>query len=281
MKIISDWHIHTQNSCDEGSIKVKHLIKKTKEKGILYFGISDHFHTIINLPDIINSRKEYEESNPKDNFHFGVEVSVVSKWEIEEIEKNKEKHKDAIYGIRNGGPAWAEPSIGINEEIIRELKIEYVIGGVHWPLYVEYKRENIIKDYHRQLIFLAENPLINIIAHPWWWHGKWEEDGIYKTKPWFDNFNVIPKSIHNEFISSVKENNKIVEINLNAMILTKKYPLKWKYQYLEYIKNLQENGVVLCIGSDCHDPEYDIDFETAEKFLDWADIKEENLFIFK
>ncbi|MGC8976413.1 MAG: PHP domain-containing protein [Candidatus Ratteibacteria bacterium] len=277
MKIKSDWHIHTQNSCDEGSIKVKDLIKKTEEKGILYYGISDHFHTIINLPDIVNSRKEYEESNPPSNFYFGIEVSVVSKWEIEEIEKNREKYKDAIYGIRRGGPSWAEPAVGIDEEIIKKLKIEYVIGGVHWPLYVEYERESIIKDYHRQLIFLASHPLIDIIAHPWWWMGKWEENGMYLEKPWFDNFSIIPESMHNEFIFCVKKNKKLVEINLEAMILTKKYPLKFKYQYLEYLKKLEENGVVLCIGSDCHSPYYDIDFEKAEKLLDWAGIKVENL----
>lgn len=280
MKIKSDWHIHTKNSCDEGSITVSNLIKKVEKKGIIYFGISDHFHTIINLQDIVNSRKEYEENNPSCNFHFGVEVSVVSKWEVEEIERNKEKYKDAIYGIRNGGPIWAEPTIAITKEIIDDLKIEYVIGGVHWPLYVEYERESIIKDYHRQLIFLANNPLINIIAHPWWWHGRWEENGMYLNKPWFDDFCVIPKSMHEEFISVVKENNKIVEINLNAMILTKKYSLKWKKQYLEYIAKLKEKGVILCIGSDCHDHDYNIDFETAEKLLDEFGIREDDLFIF-
>jgi len=281
MKIRTDWHIHTRNSCDGASISVSKLIEKTKEKGIINFRISDHLHTRINLPDIENSRKEYEENMPFPNFHFGIEVSVMSKWEIEEIKKNKNKYENLTYGIRQGGPPWSAPTIDINKKILKKYKIEYVIGGTHWPLYIEYERENIIKDYHRQNMFLAEDPLIDIIAHPWWWMGKWEENGMYNEKPWFDNFKVIPKSMHQEFISEVKKNNKIVEINLAAMLLNPKYPLKWKYQYLEYIAEMYEKGVILSIGSDCHDAEYNIDFDTSEKFLEWAGIKEEKLFTIK
>ena len=40
-------------------------------------------------------------------------------------------------------------------------------------MYIPYERQAVIRDYHRQNMFLATHPLVNIIAHPWWWSGRW------------------------------------------------------------------------------------------------------------
>jgi len=269
MKITNDWHIHTRNSCDSACIPLAYLIQRAAEKGITDFGITDHLHTPYNLPDMQASRAEYLASAPPSGCHFGIEVSCVSRWEIECIAAGK-CPPDPVYGIRQGGPACAELAIGITAADIDRLGIEYVVAGTHWPMYdTPQQRNAVIADYHRQNLFLAIHPLVTIVAHPWWWMGWWQDpDGQYRGDPWLDDFiGKVPRSMHDEFASAVVENGKIVEINMDAILLNRSYPHTFARQYGEYLAYLKSSGVRFSIGSDCHDARYECDFAAAEKIL--------------
>src|SRR5512137_1753182 len=173
----SDWHIHSELSCDEACLPMQKLAEQAPAEGIFNFGVTDHLHTPVNLPDIRASREAYLKWRIK-GFHFGIEVSVVSKWELEILQSGD--MKPAVYGIRQGGSPGCALDIGITEEQLADLGIEYIVGGAHWPMYVELERFALIRDYHRQNMFLAADPRVNIIAHPWWWMGKWQNpDGTY------------------------------------------------------------------------------------------------------
>jgi hypothetical protein len=178
-------------------------------------------------------------------------VSCVSEWELEEIAAGR--HAAPVYGLRSGGPPDAPMAIGIAAPDIARFGIEYVVGGVHWPLYVRLEREAVIRDYHRQNMFLACHPLVTIVAHPWWWMGAWQDpDGMYRTDPWLDDFGRVPRSMHEEFAAAAREHRKIVEINLYAMLISATYPETFKRQYVAYLAGLKEAGVSLAIGSDHH-----------------------------
>ena len=127
MRLTSDWHIHSRNSCDGAAITVADLVRGAKAKGIRDFGLTDHIHTPFNLPDLAASREEYLASNPSPRFHFGVEVSVVSQWELDQIAKGLAK--SPVYGIRHGGPQGASLAIGLTATDITTFGIEYVVGG--------------------------------------------------------------------------------------------------------------------------------------------------------
>ena len=276
MTITSDWHIHSRNSCDSACMTVATLLRRRSEKGIRSLGLTDHLHTPFNLPDLVASRREFLESNPPPDFHFGVEVSCVSRWELDELAVGQ--HQNPVYGLRQGGPAGAEPALALTGDHIRDLGIEYVVAGVHWPLYVPWEREAIIRDYHRQNMFLAAHPLVTIVAHPWWWMGHWKDaEGRYPAEPWLDDFTVIPASLHDEFAASVKEHGKAVEINPEAMLFNRAYPDRFKEQYLQYLGDLNARGVTLSFGSDCHDENYGIDLERAAALLERVGIRDENL----
>lgn len=277
MRITSDWHIHTHNSCDcRGKMKVAELIQQAESKGITDFGITDHVHNTETIKDIQVSRQEFLANNPSPHIHFGAEVSCVSQWELDMFATGK--YQIPTYGLRSGGPPSAAPAVPLTLEEKNKLGVEYVVGGAHWPLYVQLERSAIISDYHRQNMFLATHPVVNIVAHPWWWMGAWKGiDGFYTAEPWFDDFRVIPKGMHAEFAAAVKEHGKVVEINLDAMLLGHDYTQKFKMQYLEYLAGLKEQGVPLSIGSDCHEETYKIDFETAAAMLESVGIKDEEL----
>ena len=252
----SDFHIHSENSCDSASLKMPDLVEQTKILGIEMCGVSDHLHTPINLTDIYNSYAAFKK-NKREGFHFGIELSVISKWELDRILMNDyDRSAPPIYGYRTGGPKGGKLELGIDMDAMTTLNIDYAIGGVHWPMYVPYEIDDLIYDYHRQLMFLAQDERIDIIAHPWWWM-------ITKERPepyWTADFSVIPKGMHEEFISAVKQSGKCVEINLHAMLFNTKYSDKFKIQYLDYLRRIFENDVPMTIGSDCHKGNY-IDFQ--------------------
>ena len=271
MKITSDWHIHSRNSCDAACMTVSDLVREAKERGVDDFGLTDHVHTPYNLPDIARSRQEYLSTAPSSRFHFGVEVSCVSQWELDEIASGKHDHP--VYGLRSGGPRGCDLAIGITAELIAEYEIEYVVGGTHWPLYVPLEREAVIRDYHRQNMFLVTHPLIDIVAHPWWWMGHWQDsNGNYPAEPWFDDFSVIPRSMHREFADAAIKHDTAIEMNIAAILLNPHYPQGFVIQYMEYLSELQSRGVRLGIGSDCHTAHYAIDFEKTGRMLEGAGI---------
>jgi len=277
MSITSDWHIHSHNSCDAASLAVSDLLTAADKKGILDFGLTDHIHTPYNLPDIAASRREFDEHQPNPHFHFGVEASCVSQWEIDEIASGRYTG-DATYGIREGGPDSAPLALGLTAEDIKTYGIEYVVGGVHWPMYVPMERQSIIREFHRQYMFMATHPLVDIIAHPWWWHGHWKDDqGRYTSEPWFDDFHVIPQSMHDEFVEAVLEHGCVVEVGITANLMNPGYPDGFKHQYLEYLAELKSRGVSLSMGSDCHSKQYTIDFERAEKMLNEVGLVDKDL----
>jgi len=285
MRITSDFHIHTHNSFDAACMSVSDIIDKVKKNGICDFGIADHLNTPYNIPDIDRSRKEYDANNPSEHFHFGVEVSCVSQWELDEIRSGN--YDNPVMGIRQGGPAGGPLAIGLVAEDIEKYGIEYVIGGAHWPLYVPLQAEAVINCYHRQNMFLATHELVNIVAHPWWWAGHWKDsDGMYRTKPWLDDFRKIPKSMHAEFAAACVENGTIVEINLGAIILKPTqpggpdwgYPEQFIRKYLDYLSYLKSLGVKFSMGSDCH-VRYEYDFPKAEQMLESVGIEDTDIWV--
>lgn len=277
MNITSDWHIHSAASCDDACMQMTDLVHEAQAQGIGDFGVTDHIHTPYNLPDLAASRQAFLAVQPSPRFHFGVEVSCVSQWEIDEIAAGK--YEKPVYGLRAGGPAGAALAIGLTVADLQAYGVEYVIGGAHWPMYAPFEREAIIRDYHRQNMFLAAHPLVTIVAHPWWWMGHWQDAaGKYNAEPWFDDFRVIPMSMHAEFAAAIMEHNKAVEINLSAILMNAGYPDRFIGQYLDYMAELKSQGVRLAVGSDCHDAHYsEINFSAAGKLLETAGIRDKDL----
>lgn len=276
MMITSDWHIHSEHSCDQACMPVSALIPGAAAAGITDYGLTDHVHTPFNLPDLEASRAAYLAADPGPGFHFGVELSCVSAWELRELATGT--HEAPVYGIRRGGPADADLALGVDAEALRRLGVEYVVAGTHWPMYVPYTRAAIIRDYHRQNMFLATHPLVDIVAHPWWWMGHWQDDnGTYPAEPWFDDFGCIPQSMHEEFAAALVQHGTVAEANISATLLNPRYPAAFGPRYADYLADLKSRGVRISIGSDCHAATYAIDFERAWNLLEAAGFRSDDI----
>jgi len=252
MRVDMDWHNHSHHSpCSGANASLATLVAEAHKAGMKEFGLSDHLHCRLNIPALRAARKEFDEMAPIPGFHFGVEVSCLRERDLEE--NDAKGAEGSIFGVQRGGEE-GPLTICFPEGLQEELQFEYVIGGAHWWLGAAAEREAMIRSYHRQNMYLAERPEIDIVAHPWWWMGESQnEDGLPAGFPWFDDFGVIPKSMHLEFAAAVTEGGKAVEINAE-MFIAKEYPPHFREQYRDYLALLKDNGVTFALGSDSHGP---------------------------
>ena len=253
MAITTDWHIHTKYSCDSACMEYEDLVKDARAIGITDFGVTDHYHCRLQESDIKASRQDYDKTiakHPelKNHFHFGIEISVMSEWEIDKISKGDYKQLP-FWGIRTGGPKNSPAIYDINDELIEKYKIEYVIGGVHWLLYCDSDRESIIKEQHRQYMFCATNPYTDILAHYLWWN-KMDEKRWPKMKNPCEHFMVISETMRNELTCALKENNVAFEIN--SAFFKPEYPESFRDEYFGWISDIQKKGITLSFGGDSH-----------------------------
>ncbi len=252
MKIKGDYHIHTHNSCDDASLEFDFLARALYMNSEVSLGVSDHLHSSLQEKDIAASRKEFDEFKAKypmfrKRIHFGVEASVMSKWELDKISKGQYSGS-VTYGIRDNGPMNAPMALSVDKEFKEKYKIEYVISGVHWPLYCREDPLSFVKEYHREYLYAIEHPCTDIMAHYLWWNP------IRGLKNVFTNTRLVSNEMRNEIKCALLENNTAFEVNLCAVLLSKDYKdnKAWLDWYLGWVHDIQNAGVKLSLGSDCH-----------------------------
>lgn len=277
-KITSDWHMHTEYSCDDASMKMFDLPIEQAVNGITDFGVTDHLHTLLQEADINSSRIAYDKviaAHPElqGHFHFGVEASVMSEWEADRIARG-DYTGFPTYGMRHGCPKNARPWIGANAEFCEKYGIEYVISGVHWPLHIERGLEYTVGEYFRQYLFAAAFPQTDILAHFLWWNPC---NNDVDTNPFFDFPNVISEKMRGELQAALLENHVAFELNLCAVLLP--YPESFRDSYLGWCADLQHAGVMLSVGSDNHSSHISGDiYRKAERYFEHYGIDTEKFF---
>lgn len=248
----SDWHIHTEASYD-AEIKVPDLIERADENGIRQFGITDH----VNYPFMVRHLERSRDlflANKRGGFHLGVELTTIPKSQYDFALNHPADPDNRKTWFRGYIPPIFKKdgiALSLSEEEIERCKVEYVVAGAHWSFSPSQTRKATIKSYQAQQMFIAQQSYVDIIAHPWWvYMGRFYKNGIM-TGPWYDDFNIIPQSMHDEFAAAVLENGKMVELNTDFFV-SDNYTEKFKRQYAEYICVLYEKGISITIGSDLH-----------------------------
>ncbi len=230
---------------------------EARAAGVRLFGVTDHISCRLNRDYLLASRREYDELGLPDGFLFGLEASCLREWDLERNDGLGEEGDPFAY--QPGGPEGAELTLYLPDELMAKLKPAYVIGGVHWPLGTPIDRDAVIGEYHRQYMFLATHPQVDVVAHPWWfvtpfwWAGAWrDEEGNYGGPPWFGDFGVVPDSLHDELGAAAVEHGTAIEINAGAIFCNPRYPETFKRQYWGYLAGMKERGVRFALGSDSH-----------------------------
>ena len=290
MKIRQNLHIHSAHSCDSACATLADIQKEMLKYGMTEFGISDHFHSQYNLCDIAGARNDFLAYERPPQFHFGVEVSCMSKWECQRIAEGRYERiiDDPVYGLRYqkiDEDADLSPCIDLTKEDIERLKIEYVIGGVHWPSNSELDHDALIEDIYQQHLYLASEPLVDIIAHPWdcleimcvWkdWCGLTGKGRFNRAVADNSVFNHL-KEKNEKLLERILKNNKLVELNL-AVLSGPQDPSVLKAMWT-FLAEWREAGAKFVIGSDQHsahaNPEL---YRAMEQLLDCYGFKDEHI----
>ena len=255
----SDWHIHSEASYDarksERFVPIPELLKAAHAQGITRLGITDHanYNTASFLSDVRMSKRLYEQHRCE-GFFLGVELTPIAKTKYDYAAK---------YGTTDGCPDEAsdrpsEIALALTLEEMTDLGIHYAVGAAHWSLNVPAEQEKLIHEWHRQQMFLACDPRINILGHPWWYGKNWSSLPPQLNGLWFKDFDIVPASMHDELAAALREHNCRVELNY-FMIHPNDYEYgdRFRRQYLEYMRGLFEKGVKITYGSDNHHAPYE------------------------
>jgi hypothetical protein len=250
MRIDVDWHVHSHHSpCGSPQAALGTLAANLCAAGVRRWGLADHVFTELNIPALEAARREFDQAVPAGQAVFAVEASVLRDWDLQETRRTGN-----IWGYHPGGPP-GRLEMFLPEELVARLGIRYVIAGAHWALGAEMTVDDCVRCYHRQNMFLAEHPRVDIIAHPWWWRKQYFTPTETIEFLWLADFSVIPRSMHDEFASAVRQHGKRVE--LNASNISTEQPLTRRAeQYLEYLAGLKAAGCRFAVGSDSHAAEY-------------------------
>lgn len=241
--IHSDWHIHTDASYD-AKLPLETLIESAKAQGLRGFGITDH----LNYDDdkfwgnIRQSAENYQRlKDAFPNMILGVELTPISKPYFDHVAKT---------GTREGyvPPVGSEPfdvAMAGDKEKLMALGIRYAVGAAHWRVDVadENLKESVeaqIRDWHRQQMYLACDDRVTILGHPWSCNDTWYQD-----------FSIVPASMHDELAAALLENGKYAECNV-GMFVAGGTGERFRHQYAEFLRYLFEKGIPITYGSDCH-----------------------------
>lgn len=259
MIITSDFHIHSEYSYDARN-PLSHIVEQAKAQGLCRIGITDHLNFndekfIGDLHASVRGVTEIQRQNPF--VILGVELTPIEKPEFDHI---------ALHHTREGyvPPIQDTPyaiELAMTKEELRALGVRYAVGAAHWRVDCPHARtltpdlSASIREWHRQQMFLATDERVTILGHPWY-HGK---------SIWYEDFSVIPGSMHEEFAAALKENGKFVECNSHffALPFTSE---KFRHQYAEYLRFLFEAGIPVTYGSDSHNS-YEDHRLVIEKYL--------------
>lgn len=267
--IYSDWHIHTDASYD-AKLPLETLIAAAKEQNLRGFGIADHlnYNDESFWSNIRQSAENFHRLKDQfPNMRLGVELTPVAKPHYDYIAKT---------GSREGyvPPVQAEPYgielAGTKEELMT-LGIQYAVGASHWRVDVpdmdlKDSAEAQIREWHRQQMYLACDERVTILGHPW-----------ACNDTWFEDFSIVPASMHDELAAALLENGKYAECNVGMFTARDTSKGNFRHQYAEFLRFLFEKGIPITYGSDCHgkpDPIYPDERMNAWKYLEAAGFKD-------
>ena len=265
MIINSDFHIHSEYSYD-AVLPLAEIYDAAKSFGFRKIGITDHVNLnddkfLADLKASSENVREFQKTHP--NVILGVELTPIEKPQFDYIAKTGTS--DGYVPPISDKPYEIE--LAATKEELMSYGVRYAIGAVHWRVDVPNaiklapEMDADIREWYRQTMWLANDPRVTILGHPWW----------TGSRIWYDDFSVIPRSMNMDIAESLLKNKKYVEYNTGSMFLTTSE--KFRYQYAEFIRELFEMGIPVTYGSDYH-KEYSDKHLQAEKVLEAVGFRE-------
>jgi len=218
-----DLHNHTP-LCNHATGNPEEFIKKAIEKGIKYYGFSDH------------APMEFD-------YEYRMSFEDMPKYESE-IKQLKEKYKDKIT-ILLGYEVDFTPFV---DKRVLERDIDYLIGSVHFldnwgfdnPEFIkEWEKrdvDDVYKEYFDKIEKMASSKLFDIVGHI-------DLVKVFNFKP-----KKSIKDLAKNAIKAIKNSGMSIEINTAGL----RKPVKELYPSYELLEMILNEGIDLTTSSDAH-----------------------------
>jgi len=217
-----DYHIHTHHlKCADETMEVEAIVRRAEALGLTSIAITDHLNRPEQLILHLRIREELEKLSPAIEVYFGVELN--------------------FYKTTGKFP--------FSQDARGALGFDFAIGGVHGTYVGEDDRAAIIALQHAHHLLTCNDPLVDVLAHPWWFSPR---EFASKGLRWFEGMSEIPEGLHRELARAARDTGTAVELNARAIFLNPFHTERFKADYRRYVKLLAEEGVKFAIASDAH-----------------------------
>ena len=228
----------------------QHIADRAMEQQIDVVGITDHLMGHKDIALLKQTREEllrFRANCRSTTMLFGVEVCEI-------------------------GP---DGSTLLDAHLADELGFELVIGGVHEThMHCGASLADVAVTQHRHHIMMMENPLIEILVHPWWLdRNEFERLGI----AWPDDMSFIPEALSMELAHASRRTNTCIEISTMSGFRNADTSARFKHDLLAYYQLLNREGALFAIGSDAHELSEMGSFADAVQIIKMIGIGEDRL----
>jgi histidinol phosphatase-like PHP family hydrolase len=202
------------------------IADKASSLGIDTVAVTDHLmkpNDIENLKITRDEINNFKSSGHETNILFGVEVCEVS----------------------------GDGLTLLNQKIVEEMHFDIIIGGVHEThMLAGSSLRDVALMQHRHHLLMMENPLIEILVHPWWL----DKNEFKKLNiVWPADMSFIPEVLTIELAHASVRTHTYIEISTMSGLCNKDTSSKFQKDLVEYYRLLYHEGALFAIGSDAHE----------------------------
>ena len=244
-----DLHVHTARiGCANQTMTVPALLERCEQEGITTIAITDHLNRPDQLPTHLQIKEDLRAYEGPVKITWGVEVNVIDK---------------------DSG------AVSITPAQIEQAGFEFVIGGPHTTYFTEPDIRAIMDLQHRLMMAVVENPLVDVLVHPWWFAAG-ELKGVLA---WMTDLTRLPEEYVNELADAAVATGTAIEANASAVTDNPNYTAEFQEDYKRYFRALYERGVSFTVASDAHDINDLARTKLAAQFLDEIGVPDDRILI--
>ena len=222
-----DTHVHSHRSfVGDANMSFGNIAARAAELAIDVAGITDHLMKPEDIEDLKRTREEllgFRANRKSPVLLFGVEVCEIA----------------------------ADGSTLLSPQLAEEMRFEVIIGGVHETHMPRgASLHDMAMTQHRHHLMIMQNPLIEILVHPWWL----DNDEFRRLSiEWPSDMSFIPEALTVELAKASRRTNTYIEISAMSGLRNKDTSPQFKIDLMSYYRLLNREGALFAIGTDAHE----------------------------
>jgi histidinol phosphatase-like PHP family hydrolase len=224
MRVGLDYHIHTfYQKCGNATLTIPNIVRRLEAMRFTSIAITDHLNRLDMLPNFRHIRRDMEQVQTELEIWFGVELNYMG----------------------------CDGEFAYSEKIRDDYGFEIAIGGIHTTYSDSQDPTAIIDIQHRHHLRTLEDPLVDVLVHPYWFG----VNELEKRTPewWRQLLESIPDNRITELAQASEANHTAIELNAAAVFHNPNYDHGFQAAYVEFVERLARENALFAVGSDAHD----------------------------